>query len=39
MALCSRYDINVRETDKAGAGRMIHDILYYEAREYLKNID
>ena len=38
MALCSRYDINVWYTDKNSAGRLIHDILYYEAREYLKNI-
>ena len=39
MALCSRYNINVWYTDKANSGRLIHDILYYEAREYLKNID
>lgn len=38
MTLCSRYNINVWYTDKANAGRLIHDILYYEAREYLKNI-
>lgn len=38
MALCSRYNINVWYTDKANSGRLIHDILYYEAREYLKNI-
>lgn len=38
MALCSRYNINVWYTDKANAGRLIHDLLYYEAREYLKNI-
>lgn len=36
MALCSRYNINVWYTDKANAGRLIHDLLYYEAREYLK---
>ena len=38
MTLCSRYNISVWYTDKANAGRLIHDILYYEAREYLKNI-
>lgn len=38
MTLCSRYNINVWYTDKANAGRLIHDLLYYEAREYLKNI-
>ena len=38
IALCSRYNINVWYTDKANAGRLIHDLLYYEAREYLKNI-
>ena len=38
MALCSRYNINVWYTDKANAGRLIHDLLYYEAREYLKSI-
>ena len=38
MALCSRYNMNVWYTDKANAGRLIHDLLYYEAREYLKNI-
>ena len=38
MTLCSRYNISVWYTDKANAGRLIHDLLYYEAREYLKNI-
>ena len=38
MTLCSRYNISVWYTDKHNAGRLIHDILYYEAREYLKNI-
>lgn len=38
MALCSRYNINVWYTDKCNSGRLIHDILYYEAREYLKSI-
>lgn len=38
MTLCSRYNINVWYTDKANAGRLIHDLLYYEAREYLKGL-
>lgn len=38
MALCSRYNINVWYTDKNNTGRLIHDLLYYEAREYLKEI-
>lgn len=38
-SLCARYNINVWYTDKANAGRLIHDLLYYEAREYLKNIE
>lgn len=39
MALCSRYNINVWYTDKKDSGRLIHDLLYYEAREYLKGIE
>ncbi len=31
-------NISIWYTDKHNAGRLIHDILYYEAREYLKNI-
>lgn len=38
MTLCSRYNISVWYTDKHNAGRLIHDLLYYEAREYLKKI-
>ena len=38
MTLCSRYNISVWYTDKYNAGRLIHELLYYEAREYLKNI-
>ena len=38
MTLCSRYNISVWYTDKANSGRLIHDLLYYEAREYLKNV-
>ena len=38
MTLCSRYNISIWYTDKHNVGRLIHDLLYYEAREYLKNI-
>lgn len=38
MTLCSRYNISIWYTDKHNAGRLIHDLLYYEVREYLKNI-
>lgn len=38
-SLCARYNINVWYTDKSNAGRLIHDLLYYEVREYLKNIE
>lgn len=38
MTLCSRYNISVWYTDKYNAGRLIHDLLYYEAREYLKRL-
>lgn len=38
MTLCSRYNISVWYTDKHNAGRLIHDLLYYEAREYLKGL-
>lgn len=38
MTLCSRYNISIWYTDKHNAGRLIHDLLYYETREYLKNI-
>ena len=39
MALVSRYNINVWYCDKKDSGRLIHDLLYYEAREYLKNME
>lgn len=38
MTLCSRYNISIWYTDKHNAGRLIHDLLYYEAREYLKRL-
>jgi hypothetical protein len=37
-ALAARYNISIWYTDKSNSARLIHDILYYEAREYLKNI-
>ena len=38
QALISRYDVRLVYCDKKDSARVIHDILYYEAREYLKNI-
>ena len=38
-ALVSRYNISVWYTDKKDSARLIHDILYYGAREYLKGIE
>ena len=37
-ALAVRYNISIWYTDKSNSARLIHDILYYHAREYLKNI-
>ena len=37
-ALVARYNISIWYTDKSNSARLIHDILYYHAREYLKNI-
>ena len=37
-ALASRYNISIWYTDKSNSARLIHDILYYHAREYLKNL-
>ena len=37
-ALAARYNISIWYTDKSNSARLIHDILYYHAREYLKNI-
>ena len=37
-SLCARYNVTVWYTDKSNSSRLIHDILYYQAREYLKNI-
>ena len=38
-ALVSRYNISVWYTDKKDSARLIHDILYYGAREHLKGIE
>ena len=37
-SLLVRYNVNLVYCDKKDSARIIHDILYYEAREYLKNI-
>ena len=37
-SLCARYNVTVWYTDKSNSSSLIHDILYYQAREYLKNI-
>ena len=38
QALVARYNITVWYTDKQNSARLIHDILYYHCREYLKNL-
>ena len=38
-ALASRYNITIWYTDKHNSARLIHDILYYQAREYLKCVE
>ena len=37
-SLQARYDISIEYCNKKESGRLIHDILYYHAREYLKNV-
>ena len=37
-ALAVRYNISIWYTDKSNSARLIHDILYYHAREYLKSL-
>lgn len=37
-SLLVRYNVNLVYCDKKDSARIINDILYYEAREYLKNI-
>ena len=36
--LQARYDISIEYCNKRDSARLIHDILYYHAREYLKNV-
>ena len=38
-ALATRYNITIWYTDKSNSARLIHDILYYHAREYLKDVE
>ena len=38
LSLCNRYDINVWYCNKKDSARIIHDLLYVYAREYLKNL-
>lgn len=37
-SLQARYDISIEYCEKSQSARLIHDILYYHAREYLKNV-
>ena len=39
LSLVARYNVSVWYTDKKDSARLIHDILYYQAREYLKGIE
>ena len=38
LSLCNRYDFNVWYCNKKDSARIIHDLLYVYAREYLKNL-
>ena len=38
-ALAARYNITIWYTDKQNSARLINDILYYHAREYLKDVE
>ena len=38
-ALAVRYNITIWYTDKSNSARLIHDILYYHCREYLKGVE
>ena len=38
-SLLVRYNVNLVYCDKKDSGRIIHDILYYHAREYLKTVE
>lgn len=37
-SLQARYDISIEYCEKNKSARLIHDILYYHAREYLKSV-
>ena len=37
-SLQARYNISIEYCEKNQSARLIHDILYYHAREYLKNV-
>ena len=37
-SLQAKYDISIEYCKKEHSARLIHDILYYHAREYLKNL-
>ena len=38
-SLLVRYNVNLVYCDKKDSARIIHDILYYHAREYLKSVE
>ena len=37
-SLQARYNISIEYCNKKDSARLIHDLLYYHAREYLKNV-
>ena len=39
LSICNRYDINVWYCNKKDSARIIHDILYVYAREFLKSVE
>ena len=39
LSLCNRYNVNVWYVEKHKSARLIHDLLYVYAREYLKGVD
>ena len=39
LSLCNRYDVNVWYCNKKDLARVINDLLYVYAREYLKGVD
>ena len=39
LSLCNRYNINVWYCNKKDSARIIHDLLFYYCREYLKNME